>query len=119
MTTNRHGVPTKEWELLEERDDKCVYCGEKLIRPWSSSNRTGSATFEHFNHLKEWDSIRDYVSRGKSVTLISGFCCGSCNYSRGDKALPEWFKSSYCTRKNINEKTVAKPVRDYLQSLAQ
>lgn len=43
-------------------------------------------------------------------------CCGSCNSSRGVKQLAHWFNSSYCLAGNINENTVAEPVKKYLQS---
>jgi hypothetical protein len=33
----------------------------------------------------------------------------------GKKKLQDWFKTPYCIAKNINEKTVAKPVKDYLK----
>lgn len=41
-------------------------------------------------------------------------CCGSCNSSRGIKKIRDWFRTKYCIDKNINENTVADPVRKYL-----
>ncbi|KKR69528.1 MAG: hypothetical protein UU12_C0044G0006 [Candidatus Woesebacteria bacterium GW2011_GWA2_40_7b] len=43
-------------------------------------------------------------------------CCESCNSSRRDKKIWGWFEKKYCKNKNINEKTVAEPVKKYLQT---
>jgi len=45
-------------------------------------------------------------------------CCGSCNSSRGTKALEVWFRSTYCIARNINAETVAAPVKAYLKRRA-
>lgn len=42
-------------------------------------------------------------------------CCGSCNASRGVKELFDWFKTAYCVERNINEETVAEPVKEYIR----
>lgn len=41
-------------------------------------------------------------------------CWGSCNSSRGVKKLSDWFRTKYCITNNINENTVADPVKKYL-----
>ena len=70
------------------------------------SKRTDWFTIEHLNYLPPWNNP-------ETVTI----CCWSCNSSRGNKKIRDWFKSSYCISKNINEKTVAKPVQEYIQNI--
>jgi len=36
----------------------------------------------------------------------------------GPNSRLAWFKTPYCIAKNINEKTVAKPVREYLRYIS-
>jgi hypothetical protein len=57
----------------------------------------------------------DGITGVKKWDLV--LACQSCNSSRGIKKLNDWFASSYCIDKNINEKTVAKPVKEYLLRL--
>ncbi len=96
----------KHWEIevaLAEkvilRDKACVYCGAG-----------GRATWEHIinptrNHgLVKWN---------KSWNIA--LCCNSCNSSKGDKKLLDWFDSGYCKKKNINQKTVANIVKTFIR----
>lgn len=62
------------------------------------------ATIEHLNHLPPWDN-----------PATVAICCWSCNSSRGNRKLQDWFKMPYCLGKSINENTVTEPVRKYLQ----
>ena len=62
------------------------------------------ATIEHLNYEPPWDD----------PTTVA-ICCGSCNSSRGNKPLLEWFNTEYCISRNINEKTVAEPVKNYIR----
>ena len=100
---NNYGLPKIELQRIFERDGVCVYC-KKLMKSHGSNNqRADWFTIEHLNYLPPWNNP-------KTVTI----CCWSCNSSRGNKKIREWFNTSYCINKNINEKTVATPVREYL-----
>ena len=79
-----------------------------MIYPYTSDNHRDCATIEHLNfdgpfYWKDGIQIEDVV-----------ICCGSCNSSRGIKKLLDWFKTKYCIDRDINEKTVANPVKNYL-----
>ena len=107
--TNRFGIPEKELAKIRERDKKCVYCHKEMVYPSVVSKKKDSATIEHLNYdgpfyWKEGLEMQDLV-----------ICCGSCNSSRGDKKLKDWFKSPYCLSKGINENTVSEPVKEYLK----
>ncbi len=102
---NKYGLPEKELDEIRKRDKKCVYCHKKMINPISEGSRKEWATIEHLNHLPPWDNI--------STVAI---CCGSCNSSRRDKKITEWFKSAYCIDRNINHNTVAKIVKEYIDN---
>jgi len=45
-------------------------------------------------------------------------CCGSCNSSRGNKSLRDWFRTPYCAERAmpISHNTVEEPLRRYLRS---
>jgi len=83
----------------------CVYCHKEVKKPSSDVRRGDWATIEHLNYLPPWNNP-------KTVAI----CCGSCNSSRGVKKLKDWFKSPYCVERNINIKTVAEPVKKYLNA---
>lgn len=100
---NGYGLPEDRLEELRQRDTHCVYCHKRLVYPWDSNNRTDSATIEHLNHLPPWDNIETVA-----------YCCGSCNSSRRDLPILEWFGTTYCLTRGINEHTVAAPVQKYL-----
>lgn len=85
-----------------------------MIFPWSKSNIADSAEIEHLNHRKDWDSVGSYMREGKDVSTIVAHCCHTCNSDRSDQSLLEWFKTPYCTSKDINYLTVATVVRDYI-----
>ncbi|NQV88043.1 MAG: hypothetical protein HQ402_00615 [Parcubacteria group bacterium] len=102
---NKYGLPEKELERTKTRDKTCVYCHKVMIEPSSGGDRKDWATIEHLNHLPPWD---------KSATVA--YCCGSCNSSRSNKRIIDWFETSYCIGKNINFDTVAQPVRDYVRN---
>lgn len=100
---NNYGLPKIELQKIFERDSVCVYC-KKIMKSHNSNNqRADWFTIEHLNYVPPWNNF-------KTVTI----CCWSCNSSRGNKKIREWFNTSYCINKNINEKTVATPVREYL-----
>jgi len=101
---NKYGLPENKLAIIRARDKVCVYCHKIMIEPSIGGSRKDWATIEHLNHLPPWDN---------SDTVA--FCCGSCNSSRGNKKIIDWFKTSYCIGKNINFDTVAKPVKKYIE----
>jgi hypothetical protein len=103
---NKYGIPELALQKIKKRDTICVYC-RKVMTNAAVNNWNGDrATIEHLNHLPPWDNPNTVA-----------ICCWSCNASRGKKTLPEWFKTKYCLDRNISEKTVAQPVRDYLVNM--
>lgn len=64
------------------------------------------ATIEHLNVAPPWNNP-------ETVAI----CCGSCNSSRGNKQLADWFETSYCVERNINKGTVAGVVREYIENV--
>ena len=104
--SNKYGIPEGELEKIRDRDLNCVYCHKVMDNSHVGVDRTDWATIEHLNHLPPWNN----------PTTVA-ICCGSCNSSRREKKLLEWFKSSYCIERNINEKTVAKIVREYIKEV--
>lgn len=98
-------------EKIRERDKDCIYCRRTFIKGGNAS-----ATVEHLNHRKDWDSVGSYVSEGKDVSKIVAICCHACNSRRSDKNLLDWFKTPYSKSKNINYDTVAAVVRDYIDA---
>lgn len=105
---NKYRLPELELQRIRLRDRKCVYCHRKLNNPKTSQDRRTWATIEHLNHLPPWNN-----------PLTVAICCGSCNSSRSAKQLQDWFKSSYCIEKNINELTVAQSVKLFLKMINQ
>lgn len=107
---NKFGIPAEVEEFVRSRDRLCVYCFGKMK---SYAHTVGSpkdkATIEHlsFNGPFRWN-------KGLQQVEVA-ICCQSCNSSRGDRRLTEWFKSEYCLKKNINKTTVAEPVKKYLR----
>lgn len=100
---NNYGLPNVELQKVFERDSVCVYCKKVMKNHIDSSDRADWFTIEHLNYLPPWNNI-------ETVTI----CCWSCNSSRGNRKIRDWFKTSYCLDKNINENTVALPVKQYL-----
>ena len=107
---NAFGIPENELKKIRARDNRCVYCHKKMIHPYNTKNRRDSATIEHLN----FDGPFYWSDEGFKIEDIV-YCCASCNSSRGIKKLPVWFESDYCKSRNINEKTVADPVKKYLK----
>jgi hypothetical protein len=103
MATNRYGLSEAELDLIRQRDQLCVYCHKTMISSGSDSRRTNWATIEHLNHEPPWDNP-------ETVAI----CCHSCNSSRGNRLLRDWFEGEYCRTRGIDRMSVARPVRDYL-----
>ncbi len=111
MAKKNFGIPDDVLSEIMERDKKCIYCDKKMINPYNVENRRDSVTIEHLSPHPPF-----HCSEGMDVNNIA-MCCGSCNSSRGAKELSDWFKSAYCIARDINENTVATPVKIYLKSL--
>lgn len=105
--SNKYGIPEKDEQEIRARDKNCVYC-HKAMKEYASTKGTpgDKATIEHLSN--------DGPSDQKYNAAI---CCGSCNSSRSNKELLVWFKAPYCIERNINEETVAEPVKEYIRSL--
>ncbi len=105
-------TPEVKHEIMQ-RDKLCVYCGKKMIYPYRRDKGNNSATLEHF---KEGTLNREKPFTKDEVAM----CCGSCNSSRRQKKLSDWFKKAYCRGQNsenkiINEDTVAQIVKEYIK----
>ncbi|OHB02745.1 MAG: hypothetical protein A3F53_02510 [Candidatus Zambryskibacteria bacterium RIFCSPHIGHO2_12_FULL_48_10] len=101
---NKYGLPEEAVKEIRARDTACVYC-HRAMKDHSGVKGTpgDKATIEHLNYLPPWND-----------PATVAICCGSCNSSRSDKELLDWFKTPYCLERNINEETVADPVKRYL-----
>lgn len=111
MAKKNFGIPDDVLSEIMERDKQCVYCGKVMIYPYDRQNVRDSATIEHLS-----PHFPFHVSEGIKEDNIA-MCCSSCNSSRREKELSDWFKKPYCISRNINENTVAAPVKSYLKSL--
>ena len=100
---NNYGLNPKDLELLREQHQLCVYCKKRMVPTGSRQSRKDWATIEHLNYLPPWNNINTVV-----------FCCWSCNSSRGNKKIRDWFNSDYCKLKQIRHNNVAEPVRNYI-----
>ena len=100
---NNYGLPKAELQKIFERDNVCVYCKKIMLAHEANSPRSDWFTIEHLNYMPPWNNP-------ETVTI----CCWSCNSSRGDKNIRDWFSTSYCMERNINENTVSKVVREYI-----
>jgi len=100
---DKYGISGEKLEEIKRRDKTCAYCHKKMVEPIKGGKQSNFATIEHFNHLPPWNNPNTI-----------GFCCGSCNSSRRDKKIIDWFKTKYCLERNINYNTVTQPVRDYI-----
>jgi hypothetical protein len=107
--SNRNNIPEEVERHIRHRDKLCVYCRKKMISPCDKNNLCDSATIEHF---KEGPLNREKPFIEKDV----GICCWSCNSSRREKTLFNWFETKYCRDRKtpINEQTVAEVVKNYI-----
>ncbi len=103
--SNKYGIPEEDEKEIRARDKTCIYCHKAMKKYPNTKGTPGDkATIEHLNNDGPFDE--------KSNLAI---CCGNCNSSRNNKELLVWFKTQYCMDRNINEKTVAEPVRVYIR----
>ena len=101
---NHYGLPSCELKRIFKRDETCVYCHKKMTGHSARGKRSDWHTIEHLNYLPPWNNPA-------TVTI----CCWSCNSSRGNKKIRDWFKTDFCITRNINEATVVEPVRKYIR----
>lgn len=106
---NRFGIPEEVERRIRQRDEECVYCRKTMTNPKAEGSRTDWVTIEH---LRERGPF--YWKDGLKEEDLA-ICCWSCNSSRGKKRLLDWFRVPYCSKRNINEKMVARPVKDYIR----
>jgi hypothetical protein len=104
MAGNRYALPEKDVARIRERDRTCVYCHKRMVPSGSDGPRSDWATIEHLNHLPPWDNPE-----------TAAICCWSCNSSRGNRLLSDWFTSEYRRIRAINEASVAEPVGSFLR----
>src|SRR5205809_7073359 len=103
IAMNRFGIPAETEHRIRARDTCCVYCGKRFSR----ASRKDMPTIEHLHEKPPF-----YWQEGLKEDGLA-ICCGSCNSSRGNKSLRDWFQTPYCTQRDmpINSGTVAAPVR--------
>lgn len=102
---NKYDIPEEVEQRIRHRDKDCVYCHKTMVYPCIGNERRGWATIEHLNNAGPFDEESNLA-----------ICCFSCNSSRRNKELLTWFKTSYCFIKNdINEVTVADPIKEYIR----
>jgi hypothetical protein len=101
--SNTYGVSDEDEKAIRARDKTCVYCRKPMKKHPHKMDASGP-TLEHFNN--------DGPLKKKYNLAI---CCRRCNSSKGTKKLSPWFETPYCIERNINQKTIAKPVREYIR----
>jgi hypothetical protein len=104
---NMWRIPEPLEKEVRARDRNCVYCGVEFTDLLANDDKKRNATWEHFDNDR-WDD-------SSIMALNVALCCNSCNSSKGTKQLREWFSSTYCRERNINEKTVARVVKRFLK----
>jgi 5-methylcytosine-specific restriction endonuclease McrA len=103
---NRWGIPDRDEAEIRRRDKRCVYCHVKMkAHPKARGVPGDKITWEHINNSD--------LNPKHRINIV--LCCGQCNNSKGAKKLLEWFESDYCKKRNINEKTVSRAVKDWLR----
>jgi len=95
---NRWNIPSEMERRVRNRDTACVYCHVKF-----ENNPKDRATWEHIDNSAK--NICD-----ENITL----CCSSCNASKSDKQLLEWFESQYCKQKGITKDSVAEVIKRWI-----
>jgi 5-methylcytosine-specific restriction endonuclease McrA len=103
---NRFGIPTDVEQRLRARDTTCVYCGKFF----ATHSQMDMPTIEHLSELPP------LMWRDGLTEEALAICCGSCNSSRGNKKLQDWFQTRYCQARErpIDASSVALPVRRFL-----
>ena len=96
---NKWGIPENIEKAVLLRDKKCVYCHV----PFSNKTRKTTASWEHVINDIRITSLENIVR-----------CCVGCNASKSAKNLKEWFKTTYCVDKKINENNVAEIIKAHI-----
>jgi hypothetical protein len=99
---SRYGIAGTVLAELRLRDPNCVYCRVPMPDKKDRTNPLDFATIEHL------------YPPGNDPKWVS-WCCNGCNI-RHQKPLREWFKSSYCVDRRINDHTVAPIIQEFLAS---
>lgn len=91
----RTSIPDLVIKTVIDRDKVCVYCKHPF-----RDTRCSMATWEHINNdtrdVEEWN-----------IAL----CCGSCNSSRSNKELIEWFETApRCKKEKISKGSIVADV---------
>lgn len=108
--SNSFGIPEVIEAEIRARDSICVYCRREMKAYIGVKGTPGDkATIEHLSFDGPF-----YWGKGLQREDVV-ICCGSCNSSRGDRQLIDWFHSRYCRERGIKGSTVAEPVRGFLQ----
>jgi hypothetical protein len=100
---NNYGLPATELQKIFERDKVCVYCKKTMMSHDTGNIRSDWYSIEHLNYLPPWNN--------PATVTIS---CWSCNSSRGNKKIRDWFTKPYCLERGIELDTVSKVVRRYI-----
>lgn len=103
----KYSIPPDSLKKILKRDKHCVYCHKKMILPGKGIKQRNCATVEHMKDKSPFN-----------IPETIAICCGSCNSSRR-MSFTKWFKSQYCLDRNINEKTVANPVKAYMRMIGR
>ena len=82
---NQYGIPLDVEQRLRARDTSCVYCR----RQFSTEDRRGWPTIEHLSEKLPFRWNKGLTEDGLAI------CCWSCNSSRGQKTLHDWFRSRF------------------------
>ena|ERR1044071_3154360 len=105
---NNWGIPERLEKEIRERDRSCVYCGIRMIEKMPRrGSRRAVGTWEHIINNERIIS-RENIAR----------CCVACNSSKGAKKLSDWMHSSYCKKRQINARTVARIIKKALRTYA-
>lgn len=105
---NSFRIPDEVEQRLRERDQVCAYCGCQMKAYVGVPGCPGDkATIEHLNRHPPfyWPDLDE-------GTLV--IACGSCNSSRGEKRIMDWFETEYCQERAIGPDTVNPVVQAYL-----
>lgn len=95
---NNWNIPGWLEKEVRERDKKCVYCNVEFT-PVNVSQKTAAS----------WEYI---INDATIITKENIALCGcSCNSSKDQKKLFEWFQLKYCNDRGINSDTVASIVK--------
>lgn len=106
---NNYGIPAAVEQKIRTRDKTCEYCRKKMLK----GHPKKGPTIEHLNnviHLVPTDCAKDC-----NTIQTLAICCNSCNTSRGNKHYWIWFDKEYCIKNDINKRTVANVVKQYIK----